>query len=196
VLATGSLLPGSGHVKGSVVLLARSGRKGPFRKIATESLGSGDHSFAVSATRKPGTWYLEMRFQDPGQVVSKTSKAYKVSVPPRDQASVTTSSVKITHRRFAIKGKLGPKPLRAGTSVEVLGLDVGALTASKTTAPAAATGTVRFRVIAKIKVRAGATNFTVRGRLKRGQRWILELRYAPGGVAGSAYGGLRAVRVT
>jgi ABC-type tungstate transport system permease subunit len=196
VLATGSLLPGSGHVKGSVVLLARSGRAGAFRKIATESLGSGDHSFAVSATREPGTWYLEVRFQDPGQIVSKTSTAENVSVPPRDPASVTTSSVRVRNGKFTIKGKLAPKPLRSGTSVEVLGLDVGALAPSKTTARAAAAGSVHFTVIATMKVPAGATSFTLRGELKRGQRWILELKYAPGGAAGSAYGGLRAVRVT
>jgi tungstate transport system substrate-binding protein len=196
VLATGSLLPGSGHVKGSVVLLARSGKKGAFRTIATESLGSGDHSFAIGAARKPGTWYLEVRFQDPGQVVSKTSGSEKVSVPPRDSASVTTSSVKVTNGRFTIKGKLGPKPLGSGTSVQVLGLDVGALASAKTTAQAAAAGTMRFTVIATIKVPAGATKFTVHGKLKRGQRWILELKYAPGGTAGSAYGGLSAVRVT
>jgi hypothetical protein len=78
----------------------------------------------------------------------------------------------------------------------VLGLDVGALASAKTTAQAAAAGTVRFTVIATIKVPAGATKFTVHGKLKRGQRWILELKYAPGGTAGSAYGGLSAVRVT
>jgi hypothetical protein len=34
------------------------------------------------------------------------------------------------------------------------------------------------------------------GTLKRSQRSILQLEYAPGGAAGSAYGGLKTVRVT
>jgi tungstate transport system substrate-binding protein len=195
VLASGSLLPGSGHVKGSVVLLARNGRRGSFRNLASESLGGSDQSFAVSAALKPGTWYVEVRFQDPGQVVSKTSRAQRVSVPPRDAAGVATSSIRISNGRFTIKGRLAPKPQRSGTSVQVLGLDVGAPTTARKTAHVAADGSVRFRVLATVRVRAGATTFAVQGRLKRGQRWILLLKYAPGAAAGSAYGGLRAVRV-
>jgi tungstate transport system substrate-binding protein len=198
VLMTGSVLPGSGHANASVALLARSGKKGAFRKIATSSLGSLDRSFAVSASLKAGTWSVELRFQDPGQVLSTTTRAKKISVPPRDAASVTASSFKIKNGTFTINGKLGPKPLTSGTTVQVLGLDVGALPAAKgkKTANAAAAGAVSFRVIAKVKVRAGATKFTLRGRLKRGQHWFLQLKYAPGGSAGSAYGGLRSVRVT
>ncbi len=198
VLMSGSVLPGSGHANASVALLARSGKNGAFRKIASSSLGSLDHSFAVSASLKAGAWSVELRFQDPGQVLSTTTRAKRISVPPRDAASVTASSFKIKHGTFTINGKLGPKPLSSGTTVQVLGLDVGALpgTKGKKTADAAAAGAVSFRVIAKAKVRAGATKFTVRGRLKRGQHWFLQLKYAPGGAAGSAYGGLRSVRVT
>lgn len=197
VLATGSVLPGS-HAKGSVVLLARSGTSGAFKTIATDSLAGADHSFALSASRKPGTWHLEVRFQDPGQVVSTTTKAKKVSVPAHDAASVTTRSLKMKNGRFTINGTVGPKPVKSGTTVQVLGLDVGALSTKtgKKTAQATATGSVRFKVIARVKLRAGARTFTVRGRLKPGQHWILELKYAPGGSVGSAYGGLRSVRVT
>jgi ABC-type tungstate transport system permease subunit len=198
VLATGSVLPGSGHVKGSVELFARGGRKGAFRKIATALLGSEDHSFAVSATRARGTWYFEVRFRDPGQVVAATTRAKKLSVPTRDPASVTTSSFRVKSGKFTISGRIGPNPVAAGSTVQVLGLDVGALPARATGAsspPPAASGSVRFRVIATVHVSAGATKFTVHGKLRRGQRWILELRYAAGS-AGSAYGGLRAARAT
>ena len=102
----------------------------------------------------------------------------------------------ISGGNFTIKGKLGPKPVKAGTTVRVLGLDIGALATAKRAAGTAAAGTVPFRVLASLKVRAGAMSFTVHGKLKRGQRWILQLKYAPGGAAGSAYGALRTVRVT
>jgi ABC-type tungstate transport system permease subunit len=199
VLATGSALPASGHVKGSIVLLARSGRKGAFKQIATAPLGSGDHNFAISSPRKPGTWQVEVRFQDPGQVVSVTTKPIAISVPAPGPAGVRTSSLKINTGRFTITGVVTPKPATAGATVQVLGLDVGALAASgKATdsAQTAAAGRVRFSVIATVKVSAGATRFAVRGKLRRGQRWILQLKYAPGRAAGSAYGGLGTVRVT
>jgi tungstate transport system substrate-binding protein len=199
VLVTGSVLPGTGPVKGSIELLAHSGGTGSFKRIASSSLGSLDRSFAISAALKTGTWSVEVRFQDPGQVVSNTTKPKQVSVPAPDAASVTIGSLKIKNGRFTLSGKIDPKPGASGTTVQVLGLDVGAIAVAQPGARirgTAASAAVRFRVVAKLKLSAGATKFTVHGTLKRGQRWILELQYATGGGAGSAYGGLRAVRVT
>jgi ABC-type tungstate transport system permease subunit len=195
VMATGSVLPGSGHVKGSVVLLARHGNHGAFKPIATEALGTDDHAFALSAPRKPGTWHLEVRFQDPGQVLTATTKATRVSVTAADPATVKASSLTIRNGNVTVTGKVGPAPSTAGTTATLLGLDVGALPKATPAADAAAVATVRFRVIAKVGVRSGATKFTLHGKLKRGQRWILQLKYATGGAAGSAYGALRTVRV-
>jgi tungstate transport system substrate-binding protein len=195
VLTTGTVLPGADHVKGSVTLLARSGNGGPFRKVASATLGSDDHAFALSTPRSPGKWSFEVRFGDPGQVVGTTTKPKRVSVPPRDPASVSAGSVSIKNGRVTIRGSVGPKPLAAGTTVELLGLDVGALPTAKRAADAAAEGRVHFRVIAKTKLRAGATTFALHGRLRRGQRWILQLTYRAGGSAGSAFGGVRTVRV-
>jgi tungstate transport system substrate-binding protein len=199
VLVSGAVLPASGHVKGLIELLARGGGRGAFKPVATSSLGSLDHSFAVSSALAPGTWHVEVRFVDPGQVVSITTRAQTVSVPARDAASVTTGSFKINNGRFAIAGKVAPTPATSATVVRVLGLDVGSIATARTgveLAGAGAGASVRFRVIATVKLRAGQTKFTVHGSLKRGQRWILQLQYPPGGAAGSAYGGLRAVRVT
>lgn len=195
VLLTGSVLPGSSHVKASVELLARSGKTGKFKRFATLRLGSLDHSFAVSSSLGAGTWYVEARFRDPGQVVSTTTKARKLSVPPPDAAGVSAGPIKVKKGKLTIKGTVGPA-LTFGATVQVLGLDVGALPSkAKATAEAAAAG-VRFRVIASVNVGAGATTFTLRGKLRRGQHWILQLKYAPGGPTGLAYGGLRSVRVT
>jgi hypothetical protein len=192
VLVTGSVLPGSGHAKGSVVLLGRTGRTGPFRKLATSRLHSGDHAFAISAAHGEGTLFVEVRYQDPGTVLATTSRARKLSVPARDAASVTVTSFKVRNGRFTLSGRLGPQPRTSGTIVQVLGLDAGPLKASTTPAGASA----RFSVIATMRVRAGANKFTVRGRLRRGQDWILEAKYAAGGTAGSGYGGLRSVSVS
>jgi tungstate transport system substrate-binding protein len=199
VLTTGSVGPGSGHIKGSVELLARRGKKGPFKRIATDRLGSGDGRFAISASVKQGSWYFKVRFQDPGQIVTNTSRAKKLSVPARDAASVSASSVTVRRGKLTIKGKLAPAPGTSGTSVQVLGLDVGALPAtnkSLTAGEAASAARVKFKLVGTARVAAGATKFTVHGKLRRGQRWVLMLKYAPGGAAGSAYGSLRSVRVT
>lgn len=192
VLVTGSVLPGSGHVKGSVVLLARSGGKGPFRKLASTALKSADHAFAISATHGKGVLSVEVRYQDPGTVLATTSRAAKVSVAARNAASISVTSFKVKNGRFTLSGRIGPKPLASGTIVQVLGLDAGPLKAST----GSAGGSARFSVIATVRVRAGATKFTVRGSLRRGQHWILEPKYAAGGTAGSAYGAVRSVSVT
>jgi tungstate transport system substrate-binding protein len=183
VLATGSLLPSSPHVKGTIALLARRGRRGAFRQIATESLDGGDHSFAAGASLKPGSWTVEARFQDPGQIVAATSKPIRIVVPARGRAGVRTTSFKLARGAFKLTGVVTPKPAASATSVQVLGLDLGAASA-------------HFKLIATVKLHAGASTFTVHGKLRRGQRWVLQPRYAPGGAAGVGYGGLRTVRVT
>jgi ABC-type tungstate transport system permease subunit len=198
LLATGSVLPSAGHVKGTIELLARTSSKHSFKQIATESLGSGDRSFAISATVKPGTWAVEVRFQDPGQVVAATIRPVRVSVAPRDPAGVRISSLKVKNGAFTISGVVSPTPTTGGTVVSVLGLDVGTIptTSKSSDAAVAAVGSVHFGSVDTVKLRAGAAGFTVHGRLRRGQRWILQLQYAAGGSAGTGYGGLVAVRVT
>lgn len=191
LLATGSPLPGSGHARGTVVMLARNGSKGKFKQIAAERLGSGDHRFAVSAARRAGTWFVKVRFQDRGQVLTTTTKAKKVIVAAPGAARVTTSSLKISKGRFTIRGTVAPA---SGATVRILGLDVGPLKGGS--AAGSGSGRATFRSIATAKVRAGATRFTAHGTLKRGQRWILMPKYTAGGAAGVAYGGLRAARVT
>jgi tungstate transport system substrate-binding protein len=195
LLVTGNLQPTVSHVKGSVTLLARAGTKGSFRKIASTNLATNDHSFAVSSGLKAGTWFVEARFQDPGQVTTTTSKSIKVVIAARKPASVTTTKVTVKNGKLTLSGKVGPKPAKGGTVVQVLALDVGSLPRPATTAAIAAAGP-KFKVIARVKVKAGNTNFTVSGKLKRRERWIIQLKYAPGGVAGTASGGLRSLSVT
>ena len=192
LLVTGSVLPGSVHAKASVDVLARNGRHGAFKKIATSKLGSGDGGFAIGVPRKPATWYVKVRFQDPGQVLSTTTPAEKVVVPARSAASVSTGSVKIRNGKLTIKGTVGPKPVKGGTTVQLLAVDVGALRAGT----AATGGSVHFRTVAKVKLRVGVEKFTVSAKLERGRHWILQLEYVAGASAGTAYGLPRGVRVT
>jgi tungstate transport system substrate-binding protein len=194
--ASGSVLPGSGHTKASVQLLARFGKKGKFKKIANRNLLSTDKSFALNASVKKGTWYVELRFQDPGQVLTTTTKAKKMSMPARPKADVSTRAVKVKNGKVAIIGTVGPRPLKAGTTVQLLGADVGSLPkGKKTAAAAAATGTVRFKVLGKVRLAALQRVFVVTAKPKRGRHWMLQLKYAAGS-AGTPYGLLRSVKVT
>ncbi|MFL5863454.1 MAG: substrate-binding domain-containing protein [Solirubrobacteraceae bacterium] len=193
VLVTGSVLPGSGHGKGSVALLARHGRNGKFQTIVSTRLASGDHAFALSATRQAGSWFLEVRFQDLGRVLAVTSRARKLAVPPRQPAGVTARSQKVKNGRVTITGRVAPTP-SSGMTVEVLALDAGALPGT-TPGGGRAAATAAFHQVGKVRLKAGAARFTVHGKLRRGQHWILELKYMAGGSAGTGYAGLRSIRV-
>ncbi len=196
VLATGSVLPGTSHVKGTVALLARHGNTGAFKKVASARLHSGQGKFALLAFGRPGPWSVKVRFSDPGQIVATMTGTKKVKVPARDRASVRTTSFSVSHGRFTLKGKLSPAP-SSGEKVQLLALGAGPTQGSKKSIATALTaaGGVKLRVVATGTVKAGATTFTIQGKLRRKQFWEVGLRYAPGGSAGLAYGSLRTVRV-
>jgi tungstate transport system substrate-binding protein len=193
---TGAVVPGSQHVKGTVNLLVRRvGAKGGFRKVASSRLGTADSRFAISASSSAGKWLVEVRFQDPGQVLSTTTRSTRILVPSRSTGSVTAKSVKVSRGRLTVGGTVGPAPTAAGTKVELLALDVGALAGARKTAFTAASSSVSLRVVATATVPRGAKKFTLHARLRRGQRWALQLGYLPGGGVAAAFGGIRTVRL-
>ena len=181
-LVLGKVSPGTGHVKGTVAVFARAvGKKGAFRKVATQRLGATQGNFAISVPRAPGSWNVKVKFTDPMQVVAASSKLVKVTVGPKPTSRVSLRSVKAKKAALTVTGAAAPAG-EAGAKVELLALDTA------TGAPA------RFKVLGTTKLGAGKTKFTFHAKAKQGTRWVLELEYLRPGEAPS-FSGLRTVNV-
>jgi tungstate transport system substrate-binding protein len=195
VVATGQVLPGSGHVHGSVTMLARHGSKGRFKTVAVSKLGANDDVFALVAQLAPGKWSVELRFQDKG-VLTSTTRPVKVSVPAASTASVGVRSLTVKRGRATLSGTLNPVSPAAGTKLELLAVDLGALPKAKRPTATGGTKPIKLALVGTAKLQVGATRFTLRFTLRRGQRWAIELAYLPAGSAPAYTKTLRTVNVS
>jgi ABC-type tungstate transport system permease subunit len=181
-LVLGKVSPGTGHVKGTVAVFARAvGKKGAFRKVATQRLGATQGNFAISVPRAAGSWNFKVKFTDSKQVVAASSKTVKVTIGPKPTSRVSLGSVKAKAPSLTVKGSAAPAG-EAGAKVELLALN---------TASGAAT---RFKVLKTTKLGAGKTKFTFHAKAKKGTRWVLQLEYVRPGQAPS-FSGLKTVNV-
>jgi len=180
-LIFGSVAPGSGHVKGTVKVLARASGKKSFRTVATVHLGSSDGNFGVSAPLAAGTWQIKVSFADGKVVVGTSSKTIKLTVGGRPSSSVSLRSLKDSHGTLTLGGSVKPAPSSAGATVQLLGLN-------------ATSGSAHFKVLATAKAGTGTTKFTLRTKQKRGSTWVLQLTYVQPGQAAS-FSSLRTVTV-
>jgi ABC-type tungstate transport system permease subunit len=175
-LVVGSVAPGKGHANATVTFLARkNGSHGAFRKVSVDKLAANDGNFAaalpLAATDKAKKgWQVKVRFQDGKHVLSSTSAAKKVMVKPAPPASAKLSSVKISNGNVTVRGSVFPKPT-TGAKVQLLALNT------------AAGSPDRFRVVKTVSIGRGHKHFTLHATLKRGTRWILELKYIQHGQA-------------
>ena len=183
-LVIGTVGPGTGHVKGTVTVFARAvGKKGAFRKVATDHLSTTQGNFAISAPLAAGAWDVKVKFQDPKQgVVAATSRTVRVTIGPKPASSISLHSVKGTRGGFTLAGDASPSG-ESGAKIELLRLN---------TTPGAP---ARFTVFGTANLGAGKDKVTFRGKkLKKGTRWVLQLEYIRPGEAPS-FSGLRTVEV-
>ena len=114
-------------------------------------------------------------------MLGTTSGAKKVTVKPAPHASERLSSVKVSNGNVTVRGSVFPKPT-AGAKVQLLALNT------------AAGSPDRFRVFKTVSIGRGKKQFTLHATLKRGTRWILELKYIQKGQA-SGFSKLRTIAV-
>ena len=121
-LVLGTVAPGNGHVKGTVTVFARAvGKKGAFRKVATDRLATSQGNFAISAPLAAGTWNVKVKFQDPKQgVVAATSRTVRVTIAPKPASSVRLTSVKTRKGGFTLTGAASPSG-ESGATIVLLG---------------------------------------------------------------------------
>jgi hypothetical protein len=122
-----------------------------------------------------------VKFQDGQQVLGSTSAAKRVTVQPAAHASAKLGSVKVSNGNLTVRGSVFPKPT-SGVNVQLLALNT------------AAGSPDRFRVFKTVTVGRGKKQFTLHARLKRGTRWILELKYIQKGQA-SGFSRLKTIAV-
>lgn len=181
-LVLGTVAPGSGHVKGTVTVFARAvGKKGAFRKVATDRLATSQGNFAISAPLAAGRWDVKLKFQDSKQgVVAAGSRTVRVTIGPRPASSVSISSLKTRKGALTVSGTATPAG-GSGAKVELLRLNA---------TPGAP---LRFTVSGIATLGAGKTRAALRAKVKPGM-WVVQLEYTRPGQAPS-FSGLRTVTI-
>jgi hypothetical protein len=174
-LVYGTVAPGTSHVKGVVTVFAK-GAKGGFKRAATHRLGSGDGTFAVLVSAKPGKWQYKVAYADPRQVIGATSKAVRLTVGAKPAASIKLASATAANGKVTVNAVVSPKASKSGAKVQLLAL--------KTTG-----GAPRFGIVSSATIR-GRTKITLRGALARQNSWVLELVYVQKGQP-SSYSALK-----
>ena len=183
-LVLGSVAPGNGHVKGTLTVFARAvGKKGAFRKVATDHLATSQGNYAISVPLAAGSWNVKVKFQDPKQgVVAATSRTVKVTIAAKPASGIRLTSVKTGKGGFSLTGAATPSG-ETGAKVELLRLN---------TAPGAPARFAQFGTAANLG--AGKDKVTFRAKVKSGTRWVLQLEYIRPGQAPS-FSGLRTVAI-
>jgi tungstate transport system substrate-binding protein len=181
-LVVGTVKPGSLHHKATVTVFARAvGKKGAFKKVATDRLGTTQGNYAISVPLAAGSWEVKVKFQDKGQVVAASSRTVTVTIAAAPTSSVRLSSAKAKKAALTVGGTVSPGAA-SGAKVELLGLN---------STPGAPT---RFKDLGTVKLGTGKTKFTLHAKVKRGVRWVLQLEYIQPGQT-SSFSGLRTLDV-
>jgi hypothetical protein len=164
-LIRGQVSPGTGHVKATVTLFAEQvGSSKGFQKVGTNKLAANDANFAsVLPSLGPGTWLVQAKYSDSGQVVAAQPRTIKVTVGAKPSTSVSFSSVKVAKGgKVTVSGTIKPGAPASGATVQVLTMKT-------------AGGAPQFGEKTKVKLGAGKTKFTVHFTLKTGSRYYLRV---------------------
>lgn len=181
-LVLGTVGPGTGHVKGTITVLARAvGKHGAFKTVATERLASNQGNFAILAPLAPGGWNFKVKFSDRGQVVAATSRTVTVTIGPKPTSGITVSSFKPKSKGFTLAATATPSG-EPGAKVELLRIN------TESGAPA------HFTVFGTASLGVGKNKVTFKAKLTHAARWVLQLEYVRPGEAPS-FSGLKTITI-
>src|SRR6201999_2168127 len=140
-----TVLPATDHKAATVtVLMRKKGSTGAFASAAKVGVTGG--SFTVPVKLPPGSYELQTRFDDPGQVLSAVAPTSTVTVP--GAATVKFSHIKVKGRDITVTGKLSPSPKASGAYVRLLVRKSGK-------------GSYKAKG-SKVSIGTGRTSFTIR----------------------------------
>ena len=200
VTVSGGIAPAAPDSNGQVTLLARKGTSGAFNQFGGTSLATGQTAYAATGNLTPGTWQVEAIYQDPGQLLSATSRVVSVKVPTPSPSGSPTASIKklkVKNGTLTLSGQLGRAVSGSGAQVKLFALRTVTLKKSGKTVKKSivvrvdATG---FKQVGKANVKNGKKTFTIKAKLKRGFRYVLQLQFSQKG-APTTFSKLRTVDV-
>jgi ABC-type tungstate transport system permease subunit len=188
VTVAGTVAPAAPDSNGTVTILARKGTSGSFSQIGGAALTTGQFAYAATGGLTPGTWQVQTSYRDPGQLLPATSNVMTVTVPspPKSAPSSPTASfkkLKVKNGVLTVSGVLGRAASGSGARVELFALQTSKVkkTSSKAKRATARVAKVSFRQVGKTTVKNGHKTFTVKAKLKRGFRWVLQLEFVQKG---------------
>ncbi len=194
VTIAGTVGPAAPDASATVAVLARQqGSNGSYATIGTTTLAAGQSTNAVSASLGAGNWQVESTYQDGSQLATATSSISNVTVSPTTD-TVAFKKVTVKKGALTVSGTLGQAQTAAGTQVQLYALATTTVKVTKTKSSGKkgkkgkATQTVRelfvahaaaatFKRVGKTTVGAGKTTFTIKAKVKRGYRYVLQLEY-------------------
>ena len=186
VTVSGGILPAAPDSSGQVTILARKGTSGAFSQIGGAALTAGQTAYAASGNLTPGTWQVEAIYSDPGQLLSATSRVVGVTIPNAPSGSPTASfkKLKVKNGAITVSGQLGRAVSGSGAQVKLFALRTVTLKKSGKTVRKSILVRVdasSFKQAGKANVKNGSKNFTVKAKLKRGFRYVLQLQFSQKG---------------
>jgi hypothetical protein len=134
-------------------------------------------SFRVRVKLAPGTYRLQARFDDPGQVLSSVAAPRTVEVP--GAAKVSVRHIGVRGRRVTVTGSVTPAPTSAGAYVRLLGRFGGHKAAP---------------IGRRVRLAKGTRTFSFT-RTLRPHRWRLQVEYVHKGAIDTAKSRARGARV-
>ena len=199
VTVSGALDPAALDSNAKVTILARpSSSTGAFSEIGASSVPQGQSAYAVSGTLGSGSWQIEASYSDPGEFLSSTSSVATVTIPSSPPAhTVSFSKVSAKNGKVTVTGTLKPAPTSSGAKVELLALKTTTVKVSKgkkKKTVLARVASAGLKEVAHTSVATGKTSFTIKTKLKRGYKYILQLEYVQSGQT-SSYSKLSSVAV-
>jgi tungstate transport system substrate-binding protein len=171
-VVTGTVAPAT-HAHGVVTVTATKGSRTVNAGTATVTGGT----FSVIAKLAPGTYRLQARLDDPGQVVSSLAAPRTVKVP--GAATVRVSHLRVHGRHVTVTGSVTPAPASSGGYVRLLGRF-----GKHEAAP----------IGARVKLAKGKRTFAFTRRV-RAHRWHFQVEYVHKGAIDTAKSKARSARV-
>jgi hypothetical protein len=165
------------HANGIVTISARKrGSRGALRNYAKESIGGGTYS--IQAKLPPGSWEIQARFDDAGQVLSSVASTVTAKVP--GASSVKVSRVREDAGDVTVAGSVSPAPSTTGGYVKLL----------------ARRGQAKFRAVGrKYAFAKGRRTYALHAHLSRGKKWQLRVEYVHKGTIDGSESKTRTLRV-
>ncbi|MGA2011297.1 MAG: hypothetical protein ABSH51_12335 [Solirubrobacteraceae bacterium] len=201
---TGLVVPGAPDGNATVTILDRKqGSTGAFTTLTTTSLTAGQTTYAVSHSLAAGKWQIEATYADPNELTTATSASSNVTIS-QSASSVSIKKATAKTGSVTVSGTLSQGPATSGAKVELFAMPTTTVTITKTAKKSKQKGVrelivaraakASFKQVGKTTVGIGKTKFTIKAKLKRGYRYVLQLEYIHSGQT-STYSKLGSVDV-